>query len=414
MYLGTVATGMASITSHSNDCHTPKGAGVILTSNSFNAHKSSSFTIVGQMQEIERGLTLIHFNTPEKFEYATFDTYASEEAVDELIAIIQEMQKNNAVFAILAHDSAANGSMKQSDKLSKLGLLQLSTLKGRQAYIMHNFYGKIDETVDNLSTNLEVNLSEKLSDTHIYFPQIKYSYVPNIDRYIAHGGGEVNGIKSTNSKEALDESYRKGFRLFEMDITETSDGKWVASHDWNMWARFTDYEGSLPPSYSEFMKHKIYGDYTTLDLKAINEWFRAHPDATLVTDKVNDPIAFANAFVDKSRLIMELFSLMSVEEASKNGINAMISQDPLLNIVGDKINYLEVNKVKFVSLSRKIIANQAKLMLQLRDHGIKVYVYNVNFDPGKDEKYVEENEFGLIYGMYADKWVFDNKAVLSN
>jgi hypothetical protein len=26
---------------------------------------------------------------------------------------------------------------------------------------------------------------------------------------------------------------------------------------------------------------------------------------------------------------------------------------------------------------------------------------------GKDEKYVQENEIGLVYGMYADKWVFD-------
>ena len=49
-------------------------------------------------------------------------------------------------------------------------------------------------------------------------------------------------------------------------------------------------------------------------------------------------------------------------------------------------------------------------MLQLKKHGIKVYVYNVNFDPGKDEKYVYNYELGLVYGMYADKWVFDEPA----
>ena len=36
-----------------------------------------------------------------------------------------------------------------------------------------------------------------------------------------------------------------------------------------MWSRFTDYEGEFPPTHQEFMKRKIYGDYTTLDLKGI-------------------------------------------------------------------------------------------------------------------------------------------------
>jgi glycerophosphoryl diester phosphodiesterase len=192
-----------------------------------------------------------------------------------------------------------------------------------------------------------------------------------------------------------------------LDIIETSDKKMVAAHDWKMWSRFTDYSGALPPSHDEFMKHKIYGDYTTLDLKGINAWFAAHTDATLVTDKVNDPIAFADQFVDKDRLVMELFSQMAVEEASRHGIQAMISQTPLMRIIGDKINYLKVNNVKYVALSRRILNNETKLLLKLKEQGIKVYVYNVNFDPGKDEKYVQENEIGLVYGMYADKWAFD-------
>ena len=380
---------------------------IVLNSNGFNAKKRSNFSIAGQKEHVERGLTIIHFNTSEKFEYRTFDTYSSEEASQEMIDVLWRMQKNGAVLAILAHDSAANSILKQSEALKKMGFSQLSTLKNRQAYIMHNFNNGIYESVDDNSVTLVLRIPEKVSDNQIYFPRIHYEFEPNNNRYIAHAGGEVNGIKSTNSKDALDQNYAKGFRLFELDIIETSDKKMVAAHDWKMWARFTDYEGALPPSHEEFMKYKIYGDYKTLDLNGINEWFRDHPDATLVTDKVKDPISFANLFVDKNRLIMELFSMMTVEEASKNGINAMISQEPLMKLVGDKLNYLEINNVKYVALSRRIIANQTKLMLQLKEKGIKVYVYNVNFDPGKDEKYVQENEIGLVYGMYADNWVFD-------
>jgi glycerophosphoryl diester phosphodiesterase len=407
LHIGFINVTVAQTKAHTIDDSRFDMAKIVLNSNSFNAKKRSSFTIAGQTEYIERGLTIIHFSTVKKFEYTTFDTYLSEEASAKMVEILWRMQKNNAVFAILAHDSAANSLLKQSEKLAKIDFPQLSTLKGRQAYIMHNFGGNIHEDIDDTSASITLRIPTNVSDNQIYFPKVRYEFEPHINRYIAHAGGEVNGIKSTNSKEAMDQNYKKGFRLFELDIIETSDRKLVAAHDWGMWARFTDYEGALPPSHSEFMKRKIYGDYTTLDLKGINDWFSAHPDATLVTDKINDPISFADQFVDKGRLIMELFSVMAVEEASKNGIKVMISQEPLMRLIGDKLNYLEINNIKYVALSRRIIASQTKLLLQLREQGIKVYVYNVNFDPGKDEKYVQENEIGLVYGMYADKWVFD-------
>jgi len=380
---------------------------IIINSYGFNAKKRSGFTHSGQMGEVERGLTLIHFNSTEKIEYRTFDTYSSQEACSELIEVIGLMQKNKAIFAILAHDSAANNFLKQSQKLVKMGFSKLSSLKSRQAYVMHNFDGQIYENIDDISTSITLEIPQSTSDLNEYFPKVHYEFEPSNDRYIAHAGGEVNGIKSTNSKEALDQNYARGFRIFELDLIKTSDEKTVAAHDWKMWARFTDYNGALPPSHEEFMKYKIYGDYTTLDMKGINDWFTKHPDAVLVTDKLNDPLAFASAFVDKNRLIMELFSVMAVEEASNNGISAMISQEALMSISGDKFNFLEINNIKYVAVSRRIIANQTKLLLKLKEHGLKVYVYNVNFDAGKDEKYVQENEIGLVYGMYADKWVFD-------
>ncbi len=384
---------------------------ILLNSYSFAAKERSSFSMGDLTEKTERGLTVIHFNTDKTFEYRTFDTHSSEEAAADLLAVLRRMMKNKSLFAVLAHDSAAKSLTDQTGTLFKMGLLKLSTLKSRQAYIMHNFKGAIYEAVDDLTVSETLSVPINTSDDNIYFPKIQYEFEPNNNRYIAHAGGEVNGIKSTNTKNALDQNYAKGFRLFELDIIETSDGHWVAAHDWNMWARFTDYGGTLPPSHGEFRKHKIYGDYSTMDFEAINSWFAAHPDAILVTDKVNDPLAFAEAFVDKNRLIMELFSLMSVEEASKNGIQTMISQEPLMAIKGDKLNYLAVNDIKYVALSRRIIASQTKLLLQLRDQGIKVYVYNVNFDAGKDEKYVQENEIGLVYGMYADKWLFDPESV---
>ncbi|MEP2278707.1 hypothetical protein, partial [Maribacter sp.] len=376
---------------------------LVLNSHSFNTHERSTFTYASQTEAIERGLTIIHLQAENTFEFKTFDTYGSKEDVQAFIEILTKMIDAKAVFAILAHDSAAAQLIGYEKQLSTLGFIQLSSLKGRQAYIMHNINGTITEQVNDNSITETIDITNTNGNKEIYFPREVYEFESSIDRYIAHAGGEINDVKSTNSKNALDENYKKGFRNFELDIIETSDGKLVAAHDWNMWARFTDYTGSLPPTHAQFMKQKIYGNYTTLDMDGINTWFKNHPDATLITDKVNDPIAFANAYVDRDRLIMELFSVMAVEKASEHGIHTMISQEPLLAIKGDKVNFLKVNNVKHVAVSRRIIASQKKLMLQLRDAGIKVYVFNVNFDAGKDEQYVYDNELGLVYGMYADK-----------
>ncbi|WP_339334433.1 MULTISPECIES: hypothetical protein [unclassified Croceitalea] len=382
---------------------------LLVQSNSFNAKKRSSFSLNGIKEQVDRGLTIVHFFNTGKFEYRTYDTHGSADAVIEIKEVLSQLFANDATFAILAHDSAAKAFDGNTAALKEMGLNTLSALKSRQAYIMHNLNGNIIELVDDLTIDLKVDVPNNISDIKIYFPREVYTFVPNNNRYIAHAGGEINGVKSTNTKDALDANYVKGFRLFELDIITTSDGKLVAAHDWRMWSRFTDYEGELPPTHEEFMKRKIYGDYTTLDLKGINDWFKAHPDATLVTDKLNDPVAFAESFVDKDRLIMELFSVMAVEEAASNGLNAMISQKPFMSLKGDKLDFLEINNIKYIALSRRLISREKKLLLKLKDAGVKVYVYHVNFDPGKDETYVYENEIGLVYGMYADKWAFDSK-----
>jgi len=379
---------------------------ITIQSNGFNARKRSSFTLQGETFHPSRGLTIVHFNSSEKYESRSFDTHGDEAEASKFIETLKLLEQNKATYILLAHDSASKSLSKFSPVLKEMGFEVLSSIGSRQAYVMYNFNDRLQETVDDLSIRLEIPIPAGIIDTKQYFPKESLDFEPSNDRYIAHAGGEVNGVKSTNTKEALDQNYEKGFRLFELDIIETTDGKFVAAHDWNMWSRFTDYGGELPVSLAEFKKHKIYGKYNTLDMQGINSWFAAHPDAILITDKINEPVRFASKFVDKSRLIMELFSPMALEEASRNNISAMISQKPLTELSGDKISYLIANKIKHVAISRRIIARKTRFLQELQKQGIRVYVYHVNFDPGKDEKYVLENEIGLVYGMYADKWAF--------
>lgn len=79
----------------------------------------------------------------------------------------------------------------------------------------------------------------------------------DVDRFIAHAGGAVQGKTYTNSLEALNASYKKGFRLFELDIIKTSDGEFVAAHNWNLWQEQTGYQGDIPVSLEVFNRYKI-------------------------------------------------------------------------------------------------------------------------------------------------------------
>ena len=190
-------------------------------------------------------------------------------------------------------------------------------------------------------------------------------------------------------------------------LLKTSDGKYVAAHYWNEWATITNYQKETPVSHHEFMKHKIYNLYTPLDMDAINNWFKVHKDAILVTDKINEPKQFSELFIDKKRLIMELFTWEAVLEGIDANIkSAMVSQRVLNSIRGDKVEKLVKHNITDVAISRNIIASNIELLKALKKNDIRVFVYNVNDRIDRDEDYVVKYEMDYDYGVYADKWDF--------
>ena len=231
---------------------------------------------------------------------------------------------------------------------------------------------------------------------------LKYFKVP---RYIAHAGGGIDGYTYTNSLEALNYSYELGFRSFEIDLVEDKNGKILGAHDWEHWAEITGCDSTLPVTEEHFLTHQVFDKFTPMSMDMINQWFAEHPDAILVTDKINSPKKMASQFVDKSRLIMELFSFDAIEEAKECGVEFMMTEGLLLKIEGDRLQYLLDNNIKYVAISRRNIEGYKDLLKQCKKQGIKFFVFNVNFDEGKDEEYVYYNELQYVYGMYADSWI---------
>ena len=262
-----------------------------------------------------------------------------------------------------------------------------------------------------LITSLNVSGINRINHKNTYRIPVKtrnYSeYAKDTSRFIAHAGGMINGDIYTNSLEALNHSYAKGFRLFELDIIKTADGQYVAAHDWEGWSRITGYKGDLPVSKEEFLKHKILKTYSPMDMTMINSWFKEHEDAMLVTDKINEPRKFADEFIDKKRLMMELFSLEAVKEGLEAGIKAaMPSQIVIKDLKGDKVAALKKLGVTDIAVSRSDIPEDYQFFKKLKENEIKAWVFHINFDKEKDEEYVVKYEMDYIYGIYADKWDF--------
>ena len=222
----------------------------------------------------------------------------------------------------------------------------------------------------------------------------------NITRLIAHAGGSINNYIYTDSLEALNYNYKKGFRYFELDIRVTSDGVFVAVHDWDEWKLHSSYNGSIPPTLKEFKKHKLYSQYTMMDIDDINQWFTKHRDAHLITDKTNQPKIFSEYFIDKSRLSMELFSWKAVYEGIKEGVDVM----PTWSILSSLHHYpvaklldLNINKI---AANRNIYNSNKSLLDQLLKNGIHVYAYNIKEE---DVKVVICEQRNYFYGIYLDK-----------
>lgn len=116
--------------------------------------------------------------------------------------------------------------------------------------------------------------------------------------YICHAMGAVDdAIHYTNTAEAFRINYEKGYRVFEVDLEYTSDGKIVCLHSWKR-SFFKKHLGikrskkldGVPMTYDEFMGLTFHDKYPASDFRMICEVLKEHPDAWLVLDgKASDP-----------------------------------------------------------------------------------------------------------------------------
>lgn len=123
------------------------------------------------------------------------------------------------------------------------------------------------------------------------YPEVKDSSF-EMPKIIAHAGGDFNGRIYTNSLQALNQNYQKGYRFFELDFCWTSDRKLAAIHDWHGAVESLSF-GNAPVgerSERDFMSLSTSTNLNHLTLSSLSQWLREKPDAFIITDIKRDNV----------------------------------------------------------------------------------------------------------------------------
>ncbi|MCQ6559824.1 phosphatidylinositol-specific phospholipase C/glycerophosphodiester phosphodiesterase family protein [Paenibacillus mendelii] len=110
-------------------------------------------------------------------------------------------------------------------------------------------------------------------------------------KLVAHGLGEIDSHTYTNTLEAFEHNYKKGHRLFEVDLQLTSDNYLVSRHDWQPYL-YKRFEQEAPPegldgkplTLLEIKSLKVHKAYQILDFNDLLGLLEKYPDIYFITD----------------------------------------------------------------------------------------------------------------------------------
>ena len=197
--------------------------------------------------------------------------------------------------------------------------------------------------------------------------------------YNAHALGNYLGYTMTNSKEALEYSYKTGFRFFEVDIHRTSDGHFVAYHLWTK----TDADNlHIPfnvenpvPDLKTFLNYRYLTNVfpsglTPLTLENIFDFMKKYTDVTVMfdllagyVDRDNSELmqTFAAKFTDKeiiNRSVIETYSLNNARYLYEAGypniqpwIDVSENSEKEFQSIEEIIDFIKKYNIKNVSIS---------------------------------------------------------------
>lgn len=148
------------------------------------------------------------------------------------------------------------------------------------------------------------------------------------NKFFAHALGKIDVFPYTNCYEALIENYERGFRVFEVDLYLTSDGKLACTHAWEAGYQ-GDFSPERIPTMKEYLDTPIAGIYTPILFSDLCRFMIEHEDVYIITDTKETA---------RERIIPEFEELLREANDYSECLNRMIVQvynDEMFEVVDD-------------------------------------------------------------------------------
>lgn len=283
---------------------------------------------------------------------------------------------------------------------------------------------KFRKSIDNFITSRQTNNKEQAIYESIHqnihnininaFEKIKIDSSVWYNNYsiISHGGGGIDGKLYSESKEAMELSYSKGNRVFDIDISETADKRLVLCHGWDENVEQTTVpmsksivcydnlgtihynlpkENRIIPKYNDFIQSKVYGLYHRQSFDDLLQFMEKYPDVYIAPDVPADRfVEMYKRMVQhiKSRGKQELLDRFIVRISDTTTVGKIKEIDCLKNYAYkcydienhnyyDVLNFMMKNSIPVIILPYKHVDDEGiKILL---DKGIRIYFGVVDY-----------------------------------
>lgn len=231
-----------------------------------------------------------------------------------------------------------------------------------------------------------------------------------LPKEVIHAGGVIGGFSGSNSLEALNASYEKGHRFFELDFLLSSDGIPICLHTWS--EEYGAGLGGASITAEAFSQVKIFGRYTSVTLDRLSSWMGEHPDAYIVTDVKDDNITVLRTIAQKHpeimpRLIPQIHQYDEYVPVRAMGYSNIILTLYSLPRYEDKVNrtsynlsYAKKNSLLGITANVELVDEHKNFVQKYTKAGVPLFVHTVN-DAAKKEKLFSKG-VTCIYTDYAE------------
>lgn len=225
---------------------------------------------------------------------------------------------------------------------------------------------------------------------------------------IAHGLGGVDGLDCTNSLEALELAYAKGFKVFEVDF-QMVDGELLLLNNLEMGAEMCGFDSEDFKS-GDFLESSLYGEYTPMTWRDLLAFMAEHPDVSVITDtKYNEQpymsYVIAALAAEAIEIDEDLLDRVVVQVYSQRMLDVVMDIYPFKSVIYTLYMSLDSNErvkafcaksgVKAVTMP--LSRCDGEFLASLDAMGISSFTHTVN-DPQQAVLLLESG----IKGLYTD------------